>query len=104
MATNAVSPQPVALPGGKNRAWERLWGDRTARLALMGLGIVILAIALGPLLYGGSPSGIDFGRALQPPSATAPLGTNDLGQDQLARILLGGCRARPKSMPLGDPP
>lgn len=74
----------------KNRAWQRLWGDRTARLALIGLGLLMLAIALGPLLYPGSPSAIDFSRALQPPSPAHPLGTNDLGQDQLARLLVGG--------------
>ncbi|MGB3312713.1 MAG: ABC transporter permease [Nodosilinea sp.] len=90
MATDAAAPKPVALPGSQNRAWQRLWGDRTARLALIGLGILVAAIALGPWLYRGSPSAIDFARALQPPSITFPLGTNDLGQDQLARLLIGG--------------
>jgi peptide/nickel transport system permease protein len=33
---------------------------------------------------------IDFGRSTAPPSWEHPLGTNALGQDQLARILVGG--------------
>lgn len=85
-----VVPDRVVLSRDKNRAWERLWGDRTARLALIVLGILILAIALGPLLYPASPSTIDFNRAFLPPGGGQPLGTNDLGQDQLARLLVGG--------------
>jgi peptide/nickel transport system permease protein len=61
-----------------------------ARLALAVLGLLGLAIALGPLLYSASPSAIDFARAFRPPSPAHPLGTNDLGQDQLARLLIGG--------------
>jgi peptide/nickel transport system permease protein len=33
---------------------------------------------------------IDFSIASQPPSLQHPMGTNDLGQDQLARMLFGG--------------
>ncbi|HZG39805.1 MAG TPA: ABC transporter permease [Nodosilinea sp.] len=88
LATWAVGQ--AAPPGGKNRAWQRLRGDRTAQLALLVLGVLMAAIALGPLLYPASPSAIDFGRALLPPGAEHLLGTNDLGQDQLARLLLGG--------------
>ncbi|HSM80807.1 MAG TPA: ABC transporter permease [Nodosilinea sp.] len=61
-----------------------------ARLALAVLGLLVGAIALGPLLYTASPSAIDFGLAFLPPGPAHPLGTNDLGQDQLARLLVGG--------------
>lgn len=91
MATNTdLVPGAVAPTGSKNRVWERLLGDRTAQLALVVLGMLMVAIALGPLLYSGSPSTIDFGRAFLPPGVGQPLGTNDLGQDQLARLLIGG--------------
>ncbi|MBW4482836.1 MAG: ABC transporter permease [Tildeniella torsiva UHER 1998/13D] len=91
MAINTdLAPGAVAPAGSKNRVWERLWGDRTAQLALVVLGMLMLAIALGPLLYSGSPSTIDFARAFLPPGIGQPLGTNDLGQDQLARLLIGG--------------
>ncbi len=91
MAINTdLAPGVVAPAGSKNRVWGRLWGDRTAQLALVVLGMLMLAIALGPLLYPGSPSTIDFARAFLPPGVGQPLGTNDLGQDQLARLLIGG--------------
>lgn len=91
MATNAELAPGLGAPSeSKNRAWQRLWGDRTARLALVVLGILILAIAFGPALYSVSPSSIDFSQAFQPPGGDHPLGTNDLGQDQLARLLVGG--------------
>ncbi|WOD38267.1 ABC transporter permease [Nodosilinea sp. E11] len=97
MAINSdLVPEPVIASktvehtGSKSRIWGRLWGDRTAQLALVVLGVLIAAIALGPLLYPASPSTIDFSRAFLPPGAGQPLGTNDLGQDQLARLLIGG--------------
>jgi peptide/nickel transport system permease protein len=52
--------------------------------------IIVVAILIGPLLYPISYSEIDFARSAAPPSWQHPLGTNDLGQDQLARILWGG--------------
>ncbi|WP_081972591.1 ABC transporter permease [Leptolyngbya sp. KIOST-1] len=91
MATNVeLATRPIDPGGRADRAWRRLWGDRTARLALVALGLLLLAVTAGPLLYQGSPSAIDFGRALRPPGLAHPLGTNDLGQDQLARLLVGG--------------
>jgi peptide/nickel transport system permease protein len=93
MAINAEIPpgaEPVAAPARSRRVWGRLWGDPVARLALGLLGLLGLAIALGPWLYRVSPSAIDFSRAFLPPGLGHPLGTNDLGQDQLARLLVGG--------------
>ncbi|MBE9140608.1 ABC transporter permease [Nodosilinea sp. LEGE 07088] len=91
MAINPdLAPGGVAPSQDNNRVWGRLWHDPTARLALAVLGLLIAAIAVGPFLYPGSPSTIDFSRAFSPPSLAHPLGTNDLGQDQLARLLIGG--------------
>jgi peptide/nickel transport system permease protein len=70
--------------------WRQLWRDRTTLLALGIILFMVLAVLLGPFLYPGSPSEIDFSRSLQGPSWEFPLGTNDLGQDQLARLLVGG--------------
>jgi peptide/nickel transport system permease protein len=61
--------------------------------AVLGLGIllaIILAILVGPVVWPVSGQTIDFARATLPPSWQHPFGTNDLGQDQLARILIGG--------------
>ncbi|WP_026080011.1 ABC transporter permease [Spirulina subsalsa] len=71
-------------------AWQRFRRDRMAVLGAIALSLIILAILVGPGLYPISPTDIDFGHSLNPPSLKHPFGTNDLGQDQLARLLQGG--------------
>ncbi len=61
-----------------------------AMLGALVLLLLIIAVAVGPLLYPISYSDIDFAQSTAPPSWQHPLGTNDLGQDQLARMLWGG--------------
>lgn len=71
-------------------AWRRF---RRHRLAVISAGILlvmILAVALGPLLWPLKINDIDFAAQLQGPSWAHPLGTDDLGQDLLARMLYGG--------------
>jgi peptide/nickel transport system permease protein len=74
----------------------RLYG--TARifalnpLALVGVGIVVLLIAMAlaaPLLTHGDPSAQDLARRLRPPSAAFWFGTDELGRDIYTRILYG---------------
>jgi len=80
----------MVINSPKNDLWCRFSQDK---LALMGLGIfglIILAILLGPLLYQTPMDKIDFSQSTIGPSLSHPLGTNDLGQDQLARLLFGG--------------
>ncbi|MGK7894034.1 MAG: ABC transporter permease [Xenococcus sp. (in: cyanobacteria)] len=52
--------------------------------------IIISAIVFLPLIYQTPIDTIDFSISSTPPSWQHPFGTNDLGQDQLARILYGG--------------
>ncbi len=52
--------------------------------------LMILAVALGPLVWRVAINDIDFSAQLQGPSWNHPLGTDDLGQDVLARLLYGG--------------
>ena len=52
--------------------------------------IIISAILFLPLIYQTPIDVIDFSISSTPPSWQHPFGTNDLGQDQLARILYGG--------------
>jgi peptide/nickel transport system permease protein len=51
---------------------------------------IVLAVLLGPSLWGVPINAIDFTTRLQGPSWQHPLGTDDLGQDLLARLLYGG--------------
>jgi peptide/nickel transport system permease protein len=52
--------------------------------------VLMLATLLGPWVYPRRINDIDFAVSLQGPSLAHPLGTDDLGQDLLARILYGG--------------
>jgi peptide/nickel transport system permease protein len=54
------------------------------------LGIILLAVLVGPLVWRLPINEIDFAAKLQGPSWAHPLGTDDLGQDVLARLLYGG--------------
>jgi peptide/nickel transport system permease protein len=71
-------------------AWRRF---RRHRLAVVSMGVMlamILAVAFGPLVWRVQINEIDFSALLQGPSWAHPLGTDDLGQDVLARMLYGG--------------
>jgi peptide/nickel transport system permease protein len=71
-------------------AWRRF---RRHRLAVIGAVILIamtLAVVLGPSLWKVSINDIDFTSRLEGPTLTHPFGTDDLGQDLLARMLYGG--------------
>jgi len=54
------------------------------------LALMMLAVAFGPLVWQVPINDIDFGAQLTSPSWAHPLGTDDLGQDLLARMLYGG--------------
>jgi peptide/nickel transport system permease protein len=71
-------------------AWRRFRRHRLAVVSAVVLLLMILAVAFGPLIWHVQINDIDFAAQLQPPSWTHPLGTDDLGQDLLARMLYGG--------------
>lgn len=71
-------------------AWRRFRRHRLAVASSIVLLAMILAVLLGPLLWPLAINDIDFTARLQGLSATHPLGTDDLGQDVLARMLYGG--------------
>jgi peptide/nickel transport system permease protein len=71
-------------------AWRRF---RRHRLAIGGAAVLLVmvgAVAAGPLVYQVPINEIDFRAKLKGPSWAHPLGTDDLGQDLLARMLYGG--------------
>jgi len=71
-------------------AWRRFKRHRLAYASLFVLLALVLAVALGPLLWRVPINEIDFSAQLQGPSLAHPFGTDDLGQDLLARMLYGG--------------
>lgn len=71
-------------------AWRRFRQDKMALIGTVVLLLIILSILFLPLIYTVSVDEIDFSRGTLGPSLQHPFGTNDLGQDQLARVLSGG--------------
>src|SRR5215471_6179999 len=71
-------------------AWRRFCRHRLALVSLIILSVTVTAILLGPFVWTAAINDIDFGARLEGPSAAHPLGTDDLGQDLLARMLYGG--------------
>ncbi len=92
-------PQPVSTiaPPDKDqrvtesqRLWRQFGRDRTAILGAVVLSFIVLGVVVGPLFYGVSYSDLNLDQSMVSPGSAHPLGTNNLGQDQLARVLWGG--------------
>jgi peptide/nickel transport system permease protein len=82
-----VGPRPVS---GTHDAWRRF---RRHRLAVGSSAILILlvfAISFKSLVWNLPINDVDFAAHLEGPSPAHPFGTDDLGQDLLARMLYGG--------------
>jgi ABC-type dipeptide/oligopeptide/nickel transport system permease subunit len=97
-------PSPLPLPARGGVAWEpgsqrparavRLLGPALSRRRGAG-GLVLFIVLLftvfaGPLVTRVNPNQIELAAKLQGPTATHPLGTDNLGRDMLARLLHGG--------------
>jgi peptide/nickel transport system permease protein len=76
--------------GPWREAWRRFRKHRLAVVSLVILGAIVAAVLFGPFLYRVPIDEIDFSARLQGPSWAHPMGTDDLGQDLLARVLYGG--------------
>jgi len=63
--------------------------DARALTGMALVGLVLAAALLGPLLLPFAAETPDFTATLSPPSLRHPLGTDDLGRDVLARIVVG---------------
>jgi peptide/nickel transport system permease protein len=84
----------VAASGPRSSLWRET-GRRFLRHRLAVVGSVVLlamvvAVLVGPLVWRQPINEIDFKSKLKGPSWSHPLGTDDLGQDILARMLYGG--------------
>ena len=97
-STRAERSRLTVTPAGGPRYARTLWGDawrrfRRHRLAMAGAVAFLVftaATLVGPLVYHVGINTIDFRASMVQPSAAHPFGTNDLGQDMLARVLWGG--------------
>ena len=94
LASASVSPlAPIARAKPVSLAqdiWRRFKRHRLALVGALILLVIILGVIVGPWLWKIPINAIDFNARLARPSWQHPFGTDDLGQDLLARMLYGG--------------
>jgi len=73
-----------------SESWRRFRKHRLATVGMVVLLVMVVAVLVGPFVYKVPINEIDFKAKLKAPSWAHPLGTDDLGQDLLARMLYGG--------------
>ena len=82
---------PAAKPRSMlRRGWEVFAENK---LALVSLGVLLFMVAfcfIGPLIYPTDQVHTNLSDYLCHPSASHPLGCDDLGYDQLGRLMVGG--------------
>jgi peptide/nickel transport system permease protein len=83
------------VPSDKPRSvWFRAWEVFAQnKLALAGLGFIVFILLfcfVGPLIYVTNQTNTDLTQYLCQPSGSHLLGCNDLGYDELGRLMVGG--------------
>ena len=71
-------------------AWRRFRRHRLAVVSLGVLAVLVIGVVFGPFVWRLAINDIDFAAQLKAPSLDHPFGTDDLGQDILARLISGG--------------
>ena len=93
----AAQPAATAVAARKKQhfspwreVWRRFSRHRLALASSVVLGLIVATVVFGPFVWTVPINEIDFAAKLQGPSWAHPLGTDDLGQDVLARMIYGG--------------
>ncbi len=92
--------QPIQGTSLWKDAWKRLLKNKLAVFGLIVLGIMVIAVLIGPAIIRWTtgftadyiPSDVGIGELVAsfPPSWQHPMGTDEAGRDLLARVLQGG--------------
>ncbi|MEV0129674.1 ABC transporter permease [Dactylosporangium sp. NPDC050688] len=82
----------------RSSAARRFLSQRLTQVGLVLLLIVAVVTIVGPLVYGASPTRTHPMDTYAGPSATYPLGTDNLGRDILARVLHAGVLSIPAGL------
>ena len=95
LSTPAAAAGATGGVAGRSRSpaaemWRRFRRHRLAVVSVVILAALVGGVMLGPLLWPVAIDDIDFSAMLQAPSRAHPFGTDDLGQDLLARMIYGG--------------
>lgn len=87
-AVASVAPRSSASP--TQQALERLRRNRFARLGAALLLAIVVACFLVPPLLGLDPVSVHLGQQHLAPTLEHPFGTDNVGRDYFARVLVGG--------------
>jgi len=91
MGSLTVAAEPtVSSPGQLRLAWGRFRRHRLAMVGLVVLGSLVAAAVLANVVSVYDPDLPDVEAIRQPPSLAHPMGTDQIGRDQLTRLLHGG--------------
>ncbi|MEU6267768.1 ABC transporter permease [Saccharopolyspora shandongensis] len=74
---------------GSRRVLRRLLRHRTGVVGLVLSALFVLVALAAPVIAPADPAAVDFDQVLQQPSLALPLGSDELGRDQLARVIYG---------------
>ncbi len=90
----SAAAEGVSVPDEQSRGGplvrELIYVLRHSRSVQIGLTLVVVLLLVGafaPLLTGYSPNRVDLSNTLQPPSHAHLVGTDELGRDELTRLL-----------------
>ncbi|WP_111430415.1 ABC transporter permease [Rhodobacteraceae bacterium DSL-40] len=84
--TGAAAPERTLW----SDVWYQFRHHRGAVAGVIILGIIVLAILIGPWLHGVDPQHIDIRARNAQPSLAHPMGTDNIGRDIFAQVLQGG--------------
>jgi peptide/nickel transport system permease protein len=81
---------PTAAESPGRRLLRRTFRSPSALIGAVILIALVLASLAAPLLTAADPNAMNPSQALRPPSLVHPMGTDNIGRDNLARFLYGG--------------
>lgn len=74
----------------KADVWRQFRRHKGAMVGLVVLSIIMIACFIGPFLWSGDAYTTNPAEGSLPPSLEHPMGTDNLGRDVFARVLIGG--------------
>src|SRR5262249_13786028 len=88
-AAGGAGGRTLVARAGESRTLRRLLRNRAAVVALCIIAVLIVVAAFGPLLMPQDPAHQDLLNRLQDPTGGHLLGTDNLGRDNLSRLIEG---------------
>jgi len=86
-----LTPELVQQRRSQGRIiFDRFMRNRAAIVGAVFLILLFLVCFVGPLIIRSDPNVLNFSAASQGPSLKYPFGTDNLGRDELARVMAGG--------------